>query len=1173
MRPVLLEMAGFGSFRDEATVDFTDADYFALVGPTGSGKSTVIDAMTFALYGSVPRWNDRRTVSLALAPTVARGTVRLVFDAAGSRYVAARELRRAASGGVTVRNARLERLADPTGLGAPGEQTEVVAADSEVSRTVETLLGLSFEHFCSCVVLPQGDFAEFLHAKPADRQKILTNLLGLGVYDEIRAAANDQAKASEHAAEALANQLAGYEDATREAEQAAAARVDALVAVSAQVDTALTDIAARAAAARESEAVLARVRAEHELLTAVRTPPDVVTLAARLAATEQAAVDAAHRRRAAERSDSEARAALAGAPERAPLAQARRDHGELAEKLAVRPGAEATHTAARTVLAGLAVAVAETRAARGASATARDEAARAAQAAAEEVNRLRDERDRLAAVRTPPEVVELAGRLRAARQVSSAAARRRDDAERADTQARAAVASAPTRSMLERARDGHAELAQLAPAKAAAEGAHASARTALAAAVAAVEAARRRRDDAAAAAEHARTADLAAALRPHLVAGEPCPVCEQAVVTVPATGHPATALAAARAALDAAAQDLAARERDSTEAGQAEYRARLDLRRLAEREDEARRALAGAPDEAGVAVRLAELTAREQAAAKAARELVAARRDAQAADRAAAALAAAGSRARAHLAEIRDPLVALGAPAFVDDRADDDAADHPADGHTNGDYSDDIRGNGGHGGTAVGLSGHRRLAATGVTTGLGVDLAASWARLVGWAGELAAERSTRLGAAAATDAAAREALTGAEAALTQATAAAERAEHDHVAALHDERTAAGRLETLDTRIAQLRTLLAAAPPPDEVTAALAELDRLAQVARAADQRLRTARADADAADAAQRAARDALRAAQTVLARARDTVVALGAPVLAGHDLRADWETLTGWASAEAETRAGRLPALGEAVADAGNAWETAARELAGLLTAHGMTPPADLTAVTDGAARAVATTLERARALADRIAERRAEAAGVQAELARAKEHQQVAHQLGTLLRSNGFQRWLVAAALDTLVADASVTLTELSGGQFELTHESGEFIVVDHADADSRRPVRTLSGGETFQASLALALALSAQLTTMAADGAVRLDSIFLDEGFGTLDDATLDIVATTLENLASGTAASGTAASEETAAAGGGRMVGIVTHVRALAERVPVRFAVSRDQRTSTVTRENA
>ena len=144
-----------------------------------------------------------------------------------------------------------------------------------------------------------------------------------------------------------------------------------------------------------------------------------------------------------------------------------------------------------------------------------------------------------------------------------------------------------------------------------------------------------------------------------------------------------------------------------------------------------------------------------------------------------------------------------------------------------------------------------------------------------------------------------------------------------------------------------------------------------------------------------------------------------------------------------------------------------------------------------------------------DRLAERRAEAAGKRAAHAEAEEAQQVARMLGTLLRSDRFPRWLVASALDALVADASAGLAELSGGQFELTHDDGEFLVVDHADADARRPVKTLSGGETFQASLALALALSAQMSTLAADGAARLDSIFLDEGFGTLDEANLDVV----------------------------------------------------------------
>ncbi|GAA4549758.1 SMC family ATPase [Pseudonocardia xishanensis] len=161
----------------------------------------------------------------------------------------------------------------------------------------------------------------------------------------------------------------------------------------------------------------------------------------------------------------------------------------------------------------------------------------------------------------------------------------------------------------------------------------------------------------------------------------------------------------------------------------------------------------------------------------------------------------------------------------------------------------------------------------------------------------------------------------------------------------------------------------------------------------------------------------------------------------------------------------------------------------------------------------------------------------------------------LGDRLRSNHFPRWLVASALDVLVADASESLRELSGGQFELTHADGDFLVVDHADADARRPVKTLSGGETFQASLALALALSSQLAGLAAEGAPRLESILLDEGFGTLDESSLETVAGTLENLATR----------------GDRMVGVITHVPALAERIPVRFSVARDQRTSTIVRE--
>jgi len=166
-----------------------------------------------------------------------------------------------------------------------------------------------------------------------------------------------------------------------------------------------------------------------------------------------------------------------------------------------------------------------------------------------------------------------------------------------------------------------------------------------------------------------------------------------------------------------------------------------------------------------------------------------------------------------------------------------------------------------------------------------------------------------------------------------------------------------------------------------------------------------------------------------------------------------------------------------------------------------------------------------------------------------------EVAAELARLLDANHFERWLVSEALSRLVDGGSQRFHELSNGRYSFAFEdsSRDLLVVDHTQGDERRSVRTLSGGETFQASLALALALSDQLAHLSATGSARLESIFLDEGFGTLDAETLEMVATTIENLG---------ASE--------RMVGIVTHVPELAQRMPVQFRVTKGARSSHVER---
>jgi exonuclease SbcC len=184
-------------------------------------------------------------------------------------------------------------------------------------------------------------------------------------------------------------------------------------------------------------------------------------------------------------------------------------------------------------------------------------------------------------------------------------------------------------------------------------------------------------------------------------------------------------------------------------------------------------------------------------------------------------------------------------------------------------------------------------------------------------------------------------------------------------------------------------------------------------------------------------------------------------------------------------------------------------------------------------------------------------ERAAIEQRIAATRADVAVASELARLLRSTGFEQWIVNEALVALVEGASATLEQLSAGRYALAvDDRNEFEVVDHRNADERRPIKTLSGGETFQASLALALALADQVGALAAGGAAKLDAIFLDEGFGSLDGDSLDTVATTLEALG-----------------GDARTVGIVTHVRDLAERVPVRFEVVKGPRTAVVTRAEA
>jgi exonuclease SbcC len=357
-----------------------------------------------------------------------------------------------------------------------------------------------------------------------------------------------------------------------------------------------------------------------------------------------------------------------------------------------------------------------------------------------------------------------------------------------------------------------------------------------------------------------------------------------------------------------------------------------------------------------------------------------------------------------------------------------------------------------------------------------------------------------------------------------------------------------------SRLTEVRAAVADSPGADALRARLAELAKLQRKLEDAGAEVRSARDAQRRAQAAVIAAQEKQRSAWQVFDRARDGVARFAPPPADRDDLTAAWATLVDWAAAQRHEREQAVTQADAAVKAAHEVTVRAYDEVAALFTDAGLAAPTNRLNQGDAdLIRAAAVAAERAGAKWQQLVDRREQARELTTQRAVLLHESRVAKALAGHLRANNFERWLLEEALDLLVGGASRILRELTGGQYDLMHDKGEFFVVDHHEAGLRRGVRTLSGGETFQASLALALALSEQLAGMSTTAA-SLESIVLDEGFGTLDAATLDVVAATLENLA----------------ARGDRMVGVVTHVHALADRVPVRFEVHKDARTAYVER---
>lgn len=1173
MRPVRLDMDGFASFRDKTILDFAETEYFALVGATGAGKSTVIDAITFALYGTVPRWNDQRVITPALAPTASRGVVRLIFDADGQRYAVAREARR--SGGrtprVSMHASRLERLYDPDD---PDGEGEVLAADSEVTKAVEGLLGLSYEHFTTCVALPQGEFAEFLHAKASDRQDILSSLLGHQLYDELQSRAGSRARENRATAAALQGTLISYEDAT---EQQVADLISRAAQLS-QLQTWLTDIGLpslgqAAQAVTDAEGQLGELTSEQQELAAVQVPDDVSALDADLAGATSTFAEATKNHEAAEVADTQATDKVRAFRPRHELLTLRQQWDDLVKTSAELPAAEVDVADAATALGeakqATEAAVYHTEQLRRAVQRAADAAAQAQQA----VTAAAEQDATLAAVAVPDDLAELTSAFTDLRARRTELDTETDAADNAYRVAQAALESAPSEATLNAGQRTAAILtASLAADLAAWDGRDQTAH-ALATAEAGVAATAEALEAARAELESAHLADEAGALRARLLPGQLCPVCEQPVSTVPA-GHHTSRVADADKELSLAKSrhnhaikehaDLDSSHRDTTaarvatlrhaEAARTELCAALGSLRTAGREPDAAGEGAGSATSAhGTASHITasgtpDLTMLlDQLSTPITPE---ATRDCltQAAD--------AAGKARGIFVAAADSRAGLQQAVSAADRRRGNA------GTARRTLDQDSRQVDERSRAAAAALQQTRdtVASLGAPTADAADLVASWAALVRWADTERAARAAQLPALRQT---ASDASTAAD------TASAQHAEAAHdLDRLRDEQgAAAAHLATLTQtrdqltgRQQDLRAAVTDQPNSEQVAELIAELDRLDQAAAEARGKLTEARQTRNRAQQAVEQLGALARESRKQLATMRDPLTRYGAPAITEDGLAAEWSQLDGWARTREKSLTADITRASNTADRAAQEYQSALTALGDALNRTGLSPPAPDTAASEfrtTVTRDVAAAASAARSAADHAGERLRERERLRGQFDEATEQAQVAATLAGLLRSDAFQAWLLESALTSLVADASELLLDMSSGQFDLRVRNKDLEVVDHNDADSTRPVRTLSGGETFQASLALALALSRQVSSLAASGAAKLESIFLDEGFGTLDETSLDVVAGTLENLAST----------------GERMVGVITHVPTLAERIPVRFQVTRTGAKSRVERVTA
>jgi exonuclease SbcC len=1010
---------GFTCFKDEQVLDFEGLDLFAMAGPMGAGKSSLLDAMIYAMYGKVPRVG--KTYSELVSHGRDRMSITLDFR------VGERHLRVTRTGRRTgAARAQLEEIID-------GTEKPIADAVRTVDAEIERIVGLDYEAFTQAVVLPQGEFANFLRGEPRARRKILSDLLRLHIYERMRKralAVRDQLEGDVILTEKRLNE--DYGGATQDALRELRERALTLGEQNEGSASRLKEEKEKHQHIRElhekTEELLKNRKQQREL---VRQEPEILKSRERLTSARKGvavvplldqadtdekeslrarneAVDARQGAERLRRVDERVRGDLKKAEREAQKLPAMNKRiqslDELKGKVEARDRERARKEKAQAELSSLLEQAKEAR-------------SKEKDAAAEVKKQERARDAATATVRDSGFDGALAERLEAVRDDAVQTRELRTADDDADGAAREAEASAARNEGVAKqaTKDADAAVTELEQSKNALTKADAELH----------------------AAEHE---EMVSVLQGELRAGEECPVCGQPVRQVPESRRNPR---------------LELLRKNKERAMKTEGKARAEASRRREEAASAESAARSARNDAN----------RKGAAAEVARKR----------------LATAVQR--------------------IEERAGKDVADVP--------------------------------------------------------GRAVEERVLRLV----------KSVDGARKAHEKAAKALHDSEKAHAAAEATAKRASDKVKTIDDRCGDKKGIVS------DVTANIADLDeQIAKVTHSADPiSEREALAEEcskidEVLKKAQQAAKDSGRNLAVADERASGAGKASEKAQKTAADSKQralDAASKVGFRDISEVRTAALSPTVERQLEDRVETFErnkSAVERRVSELLEHlaGREVSGEEFKKSAAAVSELERELQEIRDNAAKLKEQMKnleaaveKASVLNSELLQKRARHALYAELELSLHSDRFQDYVLDEAFGQLVAGASRRLMELSG-RYELAVNEGLFRVIDHDNALEQRSADTLSGGETFLASLALALELSQQVQRAA--GAVQIDSLFIDEGFGTLDPETLDTVASAVEALPVG-----------------GRLVGIITHVRELTERLPARVIVEKGSEGSRVRRE--